>query len=222
VGFDIERSSAEYSTAIEEGSFYAARAGVHEALNAGVSGAEVFARVIAPAMYRIGEQWERAKLTAADEHLATGISNRIIGEVYGALAVEMPGSRERVIVAAVEGDLHVMGLRMVADVLEGAGFETLYLGADTPLEDLVSAVLRHHPGVLALGGTAPWSGNGLVTTIKAIRAAAPSLPIVLGGAQARRAAVEAAEMGVFVVDDATQVVAVVETALAGDAWTAAA
>jgi methanogenic corrinoid protein MtbC1 len=213
VVFDLERSSTEYSAAIESGSFDAARGVVHEALGAGVNGAEIFTGMITPAMYRIGERWERAEITAADEHLATGITNRIIGEVYGALAVEMPSSRERVVVAAVQGDQHVMGLRMVADVLEGAGFETLYLGANTSLEGLVECVLKHRPSVVAIGGTAPWSGTGLVEAIKAIRSAAPTLPIVLGGAQATRAAAAAAAENIFVVDDATRVVEVVETAL---------
>jgi methanogenic corrinoid protein MtbC1 len=213
VQFDLDRSSKEFSAALRCGSFDAARRVVEEALASGATGAEIFSHVISPAMYRIGEGWERAEITAADEHLATGIVNRIIGEVYESLATEMPSSRDRILIAAVQGDQHVMGLRMAADVLEGAGFETIYLGADTPTEGLVASLLEHRPNVLALGGTASWSAAKLVETIAVVRKAAPALPIVLGGAQAGPAAALADAELVFVVQDATALVAVVEAAL---------
>jgi hypothetical protein len=67
--------------------------------------------------------------------------------------------------------------------------------------------------VVALGGTAPWSAPRLVDTIHAIRAAAPTMPIVLGGAQAALAARIAADAAVFVVPDAESVVQIVGMAV---------
>lgn len=208
---DFDALSNAYSAAIEAGSFFDADRVVRDALAAGVTGAEVFAHVLTPAMYRIGERWERAEITAADEHLATAISNRVMGSVYEALAVEMPASKERVIVAAVEGDQHVMGLRMIADLLEGVGYETLFLGADTPLAGLLTSIARYAPSVVALGATAPWSAAKLVDTVREVRAATPSLPIIVGGAQAERAALAAGADQVHVAADATSIVALVES-----------
>jgi methanogenic corrinoid protein MtbC1 len=210
---DFEAITTSYSTAIEAGNFAAAQQVVHDALDAGASGTEIFARVLAPAMYRIGDRWEAAEITTADEHLATAISNRVMGSVYEALSVEMPVSKERVLIAAVQGDQHVMGLRMIADVLDGAGYETIYLGANTPMDELPAAIAEHRPSVVALGGTAPWSAPRLVETIHAIRAAAPTMAIVLGGAQAARAARIAADPAVFVVPDAESVVQIVGVAV---------
>jgi len=210
---DFAAITSDYSAAIEGGSYTDAERVVQGALAGGASGAEVFTRVLTPAMYRIGERWGRAEITAADEHLATAITNRIVGLIYAELAVEMPTSKERVLIAAVEGDHHVMGLRMVADVLEGAGYEVIYLGADTPLAGLIVAIERHPPSVVALGGTAPWSASTLADTVQAVRAAYPSMPIVLGGAQAERAASAAADELIFVVRDAESVVEVVAAAI---------
>lgn len=214
---DFTQLTADYSTAIEAGSYADAAHVVQVALAAGASGAEIFSRVLTPAMYRVGERWKLAEMTVADEHLATAITNRIMGLVYEALAIEMPTSRERVLITAVEGDQHVMGLRMIADVLEGAGYETIYLGADTPLDGLIDSIEHWEPSVVALGGTAPWSGPMLVKTILAIRAANPSMPIVLGGAQAVSAASAAGDGQIFVASDAESVVEVVGSAVAGAA-----
>lgn len=211
---DFEAIGADYSTAIEAGSYADAAAVVKHALAVGVTGPQVFARVLTPAMYRIGERWERAEITVADEHLATAISNRIMGLVYEALAVEMPTSKERVVITAVEGDQHVMGLQMIADVLEGAGYQTMYLGADTPIDGLIASIARHEPMVVALGGTAPWSGPVIAETVRAIRAANPTLPIVLGGAQAESAAAQVADDLIFLAPDAETVVEVVAAAAA--------
>jgi methanogenic corrinoid protein MtbC1 len=211
---DFEAIARDYGTAIEAGSYADAAAVVQRALAAGASGSQVFTRVLTPAMYRIGERWERAEITVADEHLATAITNRAMGLVYEALAVEIPTSKERVLITAVEGDQHVMGLQMIADILEGAGYQTLYLGADTPLDGLIAAIARHEPTVVAIGGTAPWSVSKLVETMRAIRALNPALPVVLGGAQARRAALTFADDLTFVVADAESVVDVVAAAVA--------
>jgi len=210
---DFEAIGSAYSAAIEAGSYNGALNVVQDALAAGASAAEIFDRVLAPAMRRVGERWERAELTVADEHLATAISNRVVGSVYGSLAVAMPTSKERVMIAAVEGDQHVMGLRMIADVLEGSGYETSYLGADTPLDALLALIERHGPTVVALGATAPWSAAMLLKTVLAIRAADPLLPIVVGGAQAQRAAALAADGLVFVAANAESVLDVVANAI---------
>lgn len=211
---DFDSIRTDYSAAIERGSYADAAWVVEAALDAGATGAEIFTRVLTPAMYRIGERWERAEITVADEHLATAISNRVMGLVYGAHAVEMPTSKERVLITAVAGDQHVMGLRMIADVLEGAGYETIYLGADTPLEGLLASIERWQPSVVALGATAPWSGPVLVETVRAIRAASPAMPMVLGGAQAEDAAAATADGRIFLAADAESVVDVIVSAVA--------
>ena len=49
------------------------------------------------------------------------------------------------LLAAVEGEHHVLGLRMTADALAAAGFDVVYLGADVPEDSLLNAVDRHAP-----------------------------------------------------------------------------
>jgi methanogenic corrinoid protein MtbC1 len=163
-------------------------------------------------MYRIGGRWERGEISVADEHLATAISNRVMGAVYESLVTELPVSKERVLIAAVEGDQHVMGLRMVADVLEGAGYETLYLG-ETPLVDLLPFISTHAPRVIALGATGPWSAQQLRDTVCAIRSNMPSIPIVLGGAQARELVDNIADDHVYLASDATTAVEIIASLL---------
>jgi diguanylate cyclase (GGDEF)-like protein len=158
-----------------------AEAAVAEALVAGVAPTTIQVGVITPAMERIGELWEQGKITVADEHLATGLSYRALLPLQESLQTASPRSRERVVLAAVEGQAHVLGLRMVADVLEGAGFDMLYLGADVPSGALRAFVAEHMPAVIGLTSTQACDTPHLAQAILAIHDAHPSCRVMLGG-----------------------------------------
>lgn len=203
-----------FEAAILNGSLAAARLVVRSAVARGLPGASIYAEVLSPALCDIGELWEQNRISVADEHLATAITSRVMVIVSESLASGVSASHERLVITGVEGEQHVMGLRMIADVLEGAGYDVLFLGADTPASALVASVARHRPHLVALGATGPGTGERLTEAITALRQIAPALPIVVGGSQARLAAQVLGDCGVHVAQDATTVVAVVCSAIA--------
>jgi diguanylate cyclase (GGDEF)-like protein len=83
--------------------------------------------------------------------------------------------------AAVEGEQHALGLRMASDVIELAGYETTYLGADVPMVDLLQAVAARAPNVVGLSATMPGSIPMLERTIADIRRLDPNLIVLFGG-----------------------------------------
>ncbi len=173
--------SERYCEALCAADAPAAEAVITEALVAGVAPTTIQVRVITPAMERIGELWEQGKMTVADEHVATGLSYRALLPLQEPLQTASPRSRERVVLAAVEGQAHVLGLRMVADVLEGAGFDMLYLGADVPSSALRAFVAEHMPAVIGLTSTQACDTPHLAQAILAIHDAHPSCRVMLGG-----------------------------------------
>jgi MerR family transcriptional regulator, light-induced transcriptional regulator len=111
---------------------------------AGLSIAEVHTRVITPAMYWIGELWERGAVTVADEHVATAISDRVMASLHASAVSHRLDARDTVLVAAPQDEHHGLGARMVADVLEWGGFRVICLGTNVPSEAL-AATLRGLP-----------------------------------------------------------------------------
>jgi len=128
---------------------------VDDARQAAMPAALIQSAVVTPAMHRIGDLWARSELTVADEHPATAICQRILASLYGELQREPVTPSGKVLLAAVQGQHHTLGLRMVADVLEGAGSNVLYLGADVPTDSIVEAVERHAPNAVGLSLTMP-------------------------------------------------------------------
>jgi methanogenic corrinoid protein MtbC1 len=157
------------------------------ALAGGMSIPEIYQRVIAPAMHEIGELWAKGALTVADEHLATSLTHRVLAALRPPVWVGVGGqgepttARGRVMLAAVEGEQHVLGLRMAADVLEDAGFETIYLGADVPIGALMQALDSLSPNLLALSATMPELAPVLDQVAAAVQRTHPRLGLLVGG-----------------------------------------
>ena len=56
----------------------AAEIAIREAMEAGLNTAEIDDEIIAPALWLVGDLWERGEISVADEHLATEISIRVL------------------------------------------------------------------------------------------------------------------------------------------------
>jgi len=159
----------------------AAERAIDDALADGLSPTAIQSLVIAPAMVGVGELWEVNVCTVADEHVATAISQRVLVKLFDKLSVSRPRSRARILLAAVEGQQHVLGLRMAADVLEGHGYDVLYLGADVPVDALSRFAAEHQPAITGLAFSISLRVNMLAESIHAVHEACPQARIMLGG-----------------------------------------
>ena len=170
-----------YGEALRVGDPDGALAATDVAIAGGMTAAGAEAQVIAPAMRWIGDLWERGAIGVADEHLATAISDSALAHLYPRLQTAAPRSRERVLVSTVQNERHVLGLRMVADALEGAGFDVLYLGGDVPAGALLDACRRHRPAAVALGVTMHVNLPALLGEVTALASLEDPPQILLGG-----------------------------------------
>ena len=199
-----------YGDALRVADSAAAAQAVDDALAAGLSGSAVQSLVIAPALVRIGELWAANAATVADEHLATAISQQVMVKLFDRLSVARARSRERILLAAIEGQHHTVGLRMIADVLEGAGFDVHYLGADVPVHALSAYAAKHQPAVTGLAFGVSVGVGVLADSIHGIGEACPTTRIMLGGRAVPPVLVEA---GYPLVDTSMEAVPTVERIL---------
>lgn len=142
--------AARYLDALRDGKPQAAMAATDAALRTGADIAAIHCQMIDPAMKMIGELWARDDISIDEEHLATEICQKVSARLFWLSIGDVPPTRERVVMAAVQGEQHVLGLRLAADVLESAGYDVLYLGADLPIDALQSACQGHDPKVVGL------------------------------------------------------------------------
>ena len=143
---------------------------------------QVAVHVIQPAMYEVGRRWQDNRVSAAQEQLATALSQTWMAHAR-ALATAAPDNGLRALFSCMTGNHHTLGLRMVADAFELDGWATYNLGADTSLEALIAKVVDLRPHLVGLSASLPQHLRGLRAAVQGLRAAlAEQCPqIVIGG-----------------------------------------
>lgn len=152
-----------------------------EGVRRGLSVARLMMDVIRPAQYEIGQLWQMNKITIADEHVATAISQLALAQLYP-FGERHDATDRRILVACVEGELHDMGARMAADLLDLEGHDVIFLGASVPTDHLVMKVAAEKPDLVVLSITMTFHVAALTTAVARLRAEVnPAPPIAAGG-----------------------------------------
>jgi methylmalonyl-CoA mutase cobalamin-binding domain/chain len=173
----------EFTRALEKGDANLAELIALDAIaEEGLSVADLYVDVIGPALATIGHRWETGAMSIADEHLATGISLDVM-RLVGRTATRHPRrSRERLLLAAVGTEGHVTGLRMIADLAEGSGFDVLFLGAAVPVESVADVVAKHTPEIVGLSVTMAAPGRQVTAALdEVVRSGHAPQGILVGG-----------------------------------------
>ncbi len=125
---------------------------VLDAVEKGVSIKSIYTQVFQRTQREIGRLWQTNQISVAQEHFCTAATQMIMSQLYPYM---FTGERKdrHMVVACVGGELHEIGARMVADFLEMEGWDTYFLGANTPPESIIHTVHERKADVLAISAT---------------------------------------------------------------------
>jgi len=169
---------------------------IDEALRDGHSHVDIYVKVFAESLHRVGELWELNKISVAQEHIATSITQYAIAAICPRL-VPAAVQRGSMVVTGAAGELHQVGANLVADAMEANGWMVRFLGTNLPHSSILSAVEEISADVLCISTTIvanlPTVAELVGTVRGKLNESAPK--IVLGGAAYRQAAQFADEIG---------------------------
>lgn len=186
-GLLSEERYGAYLTALLAGDVAACRRTVDDLRAGGATVPMVYEGLFRRSLYDVGERWARREASVADEHLATAVTQSLVHSAFpDVFSAERVG--RRAVVSCLANERHELGGRMVADVLELAGWDTVFLGADTPLDALVGLVRTKAPDLLLLSLTIPDRLPLFVEALAVLRGEFPDLPVFAGGQAFVRAA----------------------------------
>ena len=148
---------------------------------AGVDAGEIYLQIFTPSLMQIGELWARNKLSIAEEHIATGITERLIGEL-SPLFRSSAESERRIVLGCIQGENHALGIRMLADLFERAGWRVLYLGANVPTEEWPHIIARTNAQAVGMSVNNERLLAEARRAIAMIRTHLPTIHILVGGA----------------------------------------
>jgi methanogenic corrinoid protein MtbC1 len=155
---------------------------VADAVESGASVRDIYIHVFQQSQREVGRLWQTNQITVAHEHFCTAATQVIMTQLYSTIfRTERVG---RLFVAScVGGELHEMGMRMVADFFEMEGWDAQYLGANMPRPHLLSYLQRAKPDVLGLSATITYHVSEISEIIRDIRndGATRRIKVMVGG-----------------------------------------
>lgn len=153
---------------------------VNDLLESGMSVKNIYENHLKPALVEVGELWEQNKISVASEHVASAIAESLLNEIYTKISPAVKANKT-VVISCLENEYHQIGARMVSDIFEMKGWEVMFLGANTPKQDLVNYIKMTKPNMVALSLSIYFHLPTLEETIGLIRNDFQNLPIIIGG-----------------------------------------
>lgn len=176
---------AELDERIAERDRAGAVAAVLDAVEAGsVPLDEIYPRVLVPLLIDTGAAWESGTKAVWEEHFASGIVRTIIESLtvtVARAAAAAPPLGRTILLACPSGEQHDLGLRMLSDRLALRGWHALYLGADTPADQIVAAARAVGADTVALSAATHYNLVLLRAFVDEVRAGLPGVRVVVGG-----------------------------------------
>jgi methanogenic corrinoid protein MtbC1 len=153
---------------------------IKNAESSGIALEEIYEDILMAVMHEVGELWHQSRITVDKEHYCTSTTQMILSMFYPTIFSKRSQNR-KVITCCVGNELHEMGGRMVSDLFEYHGWDSIYLGAAVPVPALLHAVEEHKPLLVTLSVTMPQFLETCRDAVYTLREAFPSLRIAVGG-----------------------------------------
>lgn len=182
VGEPLSPLAHQYFAALRRGERHLASQLVLAAVATGTPVKEIYLHVFQPAQYEIGRLWQTNRISVAQEHYCTAATQLIMSQLYTHIFATAKNGHT-LVATCVAGDLHEIGVRMVADFFEMEGWNTFYLGANTPHSSVIATIVERDADVVAISATISYHVEAVRDLIRAVRQepALSGVTILAGG-----------------------------------------
>lgn len=162
----------------------AVRSAVEAVSSGAVSIPVLYRHVLSRILADTGEAWHRGETAIWEEHLASATVRTIVEIVYPgvlkAKAEAAPAGRA-VLLACPPEEAHDLGLRMVADRFDLAGWTTYFLGPDTPVAEIADAARRLGVDAVVMSSSTHFHRLAVRHAVDALKKELPETDVWVGG-----------------------------------------
>lgn len=157
---------------------------VQLALDEGTAPREILNEGLISAMDRVGVLFETNEYYVPEMLIAARAMKAGLEILRPELMNAEVEAAGKVLIGTVQGDLHDIGKKLVAIMLEGAGFQVVDLGVDIPPEKIVEVLKAETADIVALSALLTTTMMNMQGTITAVEEAGlrDQVKIIVGGA----------------------------------------
>lgn len=141
---------------------------------------DIYVEILSESMKRVGELWHTAEITVDTEHYCTSVTQMAMAQMYDQL---FDGERKnKTILSVCPGmELHEMGARIVTDLFENHGWDSIFLGAAVPVDYILDSVRENHPDLVTLSVSMPQHLMDCEQAVREIKQEFPGIKVAVGG-----------------------------------------
>ncbi|HHW10032.1 MAG TPA: cobalamin-binding protein [Firmicutes bacterium] len=157
---------------------------INEALSAGAKPIEIINGGLISGMQVIADRFKRNEIYLPEVLVAARAMTAGINIVKPLVAESDAPPAAKVVIGTVKGDMHDIGKKVVAMMLQGAGFDIIDLGIDVSPEKFVEAVREHQPAILGMSALLTTTMPAMAKTIDALNESGlrNKVKVIIGGA----------------------------------------
>ncbi|MDW7668825.1 MAG: cobalamin B12-binding domain-containing protein [Bacillota bacterium] len=146
---------------------------------------QLYEEILTPALYSIDDCPEDYEDCIWQEHIKTSIVKTVIECVYPEIINQKKEINQlgiKVVLACPEQEYHEVGLRMISDFFTLNGYRSIYIGSNTPRDQVSLAIVKENPKYAAISVTDYYLLFETQKLIKEIRGKSKdNIKIILGG-----------------------------------------
>lgn len=153
---------------------------LHRALS-DLSLPDLLERVLAPLLRDIGEATRSGQLRIVHEHMATAHLRTFLGALR--FREVFHGGEPKIVITTPTGQLHELGALMIAALVSIDGWQPIYLGPNTPADEIVAAVKQSGARAVSLSLSYPADDPRIPLELTRLATQLPEgIPLFVGGA----------------------------------------
>lgn len=193
------------SESLQKGKAKDVKAMVQQALNEGMSAAQILSDGLLSGMGVVGVKFKNNEVYVPDVLIAARAMKAGTDILKPLLVSEGVKASGRVVIGTVKGDLHDIGKNLVAMMMEGKGLEVIDLGVDVPADKFIEIAIEKDVQVICCSALLTTTMNEMKTVIEAAEAAGIRSKVVfmVGGAPVNESFAKSIGADIYTPDAAT-------------------
>lgn len=155
---------------------------LEEALAEGLTPLEISNEGLLPGLEEVGRRFGSGRIFLPQVMLSAETMQGAFARLKKEMGGNLGGSRGRILMATVEGDIHDIGKNIVCTLLENHGFEVVDLGKNVSADRIIEAARTHAVDAVGLSALMTTTLHQMEVTLDRLRSEGVKVFTMLGGA----------------------------------------
>ena len=150
----------------------------------GMSIEDLYTQVVEPFVKWVGSEWQEGRTAVWEEHLIVAAVRTAVEALYPQVLERRAAIDPLPLTVAFfcpPEETHDLGLHMLADRFDLRGFRTVWVGAVTPVDQMIECVRAVGAAVVCLSASTHYQRTALREVVRRLHEGLPEVRILVGG-----------------------------------------